>query len=306
MAGKRGEEGKLDPIIITKKVQLGGAHGGAWKVAYADFVTAMMAFFLLLWLLNATTSEQRRGVADYFAPPAASLERSGAGGPGAGQDMMEQGALPGRGAPTVVSVPLPNPPAETTEGDYEGTPRKGMPGPAEMTDDVLKRAMAKQEEERFADVARQLRANIAAAPELAEVAQNIQIDQTNEGLRVQLVDQSNASMFPAGSSQPYDQTRHLLRLIAQVLAKLPNKMVIKGHTDGQATTEVDGRSNWELSGERANATRRALVEAGFPVDRIAEVVGLAGSDPLEGVDPTSPRNRRISLVLMRELIPTTQ
>jgi chemotaxis protein MotB len=302
MAGKKGE-GKPDPIIITKKVQISGAHGGAWKVAYADFVTAMMAFFLLLWLLNATTSEQRSGVADYFAPPAASLERSGAGGPGAGQDVMEKGALPGRGAPTAVTIPLPNPPSDPSEGDYEGTPRKGMPGPASMSDDVLRRAMAKEEEERFSDVARQLRANIAAAPELAQFSENIKIDQTDEGLRVQLVDQSNASMFPPGSSQLYDQTRQLLRLVAQVLAKLPNKMVIKGHTDTQSLSEGGDRSNWELSGDRANATRRSLLDAGFPPERIAEVVGLAGSDPLEGVDPASPRNRRISLVLVREALP---
>ena len=281
--GGGGEEHAAAPIIVkrVKKIE-GGHHGGAWKVAYADFVTAMMAFFLLLWLLNVTTDEQKSGIADYFAPTAITLSRSGSGGLLAGRTIAEDGAR-GEGTPEVV-VQLAPPP-----------PRQGNP-----TDAEIEARKAQQEQERFDQAQKQLQATLEANPQLAQVKDNIVVDMTPEGMRIQLVDKQGGSLFPSGSAQMPERTRQLINQIAQIVQSLPNNISVSGHTDATPFAQGANFGNWELSTDRANASRRALTSAGISADRISQVVGKADTEPLDAADPFKPENRRISIVLQRQ------
>ncbi|PWC82431.1 chemotaxis protein MotB [Azospirillum sp. TSH100] len=356
MSGNSG--GNEQPIIIKKKKGgHGGHHGGAWKVAYADFVTAMMAFFLLLWLLNVTTSDQRKGIADYFSPVSVSREQSGSGGMLGGKTITVPGAQVSPSSPMSADVPVSGPPGysaqqtedaddptEATAGPGQGTgPGKpgaaapdadvadqkpnetraefqkrmeemakqlGIPGqkPGEKLSDFgerVKEAMdslqgAAKEARQFQQAATEIRQAIQSVPELEPLAQNLMIDQTPEGLRIQIVDQDRVSMFPGGSGQMYPQTRQLVQQVAKALSKLPNKLSISGHTDSSPFPAGSGRDNWDLSTERANATRRALLAGGIDPTRIQDVIGKADRDPLVADQPNSPRNRRITMVLLRE------
>ena len=291
--------------IIVKKVKKGGHeahHGGAWKVAYADFVTAMMAFFLLLWLLNATTEEQRRGISDYFAPASVSHSQSGAGGLLGGRAISVPGAqVSGTSTPSV-NVPL-----TPGEGESAADERGAESGGAVKSDrktaeeESAARAAAQAAEERFADAERELKEAIQKAPELKGLEENLLIDKTPEGLRVQIVDQEGKPMFALGSAKPLERTVLLLAKISQVIQKLPNRISVTGHTDALPYKgNQNGYSNWELSSERALSTRRTLVDSGLTQDRLAMVVGRAAEDPLVPEEPNSPRNRRITIVLLRD------
>jgi chemotaxis protein MotB len=288
-------------IKKVKKVAGHGHHGGAWKVAYADFVTAMMAFFLLLWLLNATTEEQKRGIADYFTPSTASDSRSGAGSILGGQTLASPGASLARAAVPSISVDIkPTTGAADGEGDEDA-------GPAEQGDRAhpsesdLEKALKKREDERFAKAEAELKQAIQEAPELKSLAKNLIIDRTPEGLRIQVVDQEGQPMFPLGSADMLDRTKLLMKKIAQVVAKLPNKISISGHTDAQPYRGAKaGHGNWELSSDRALASRRELITGGLKSERVLKVEGKAETDPLVKDDPKSARNRRISIVLLRE------
>lgn len=309
------------PIIIKKVVKGGhGHHGGAWKVAYADFVTAMMAFFLLLWLLNVTTDEQKNGIADYFAPASVSQSTSGSGGIMGGQTMVREGArISENGMPTVVvSVGDIEDEEENheegrkfdpagDEADEEGISnneeavdgsergRKGNPG-----DDEIAEALAKREQQAFDEAMDALEEAVAHAPlELQELAQHLMVDMTEEGLRIQLVDKSGRSMFPKGSSELAEPATKLLQLVSGVIERLPNKIKITGHTDATPYRSSNGYGNWELSADRANASRRALLNLGVPPSRIDQVTGKADQEPLVPDDPYADPNRRISIVLMR-------
>jgi chemotaxis protein MotB len=335
-------KGSNAPLII-KKIRRNKEephHGGAWKVAYADFVTAMMSFFLLLWLLNVTTDIQKRGIADYFEPTIASRSNSGAGGVLGGLTMGQPGAqdLPASPPSFHLNMPALRQPDEGDDGDQGGTvggeqskeggtaahkPADGTttdkpqakPGqktevqspeakPVEqMTQEELQKRIAEREEKQFAAAEFALRQAIQDIPELRNLADNLLIDRTPEGLRIQIVDQEKRSMFPLGSAQMEESAQKLMALVAQVVQRLPNKISITGHTD--ATPYAWGRAygNWELSADRANASRRELVNDGVPIERIDKVVGLADRDPLVPEDPRSPRNRRISIVLLREAKP---
>ncbi|QJE72831.1 flagellar motor protein MotB [Aerophototrophica crusticola] len=314
MAGGGGA-GEKAPIII-KKVNKGGDahHGGAWKVAYADFVTAMMAFFLLLWLLNVTTSEQKMGIADYFAPASASKQESGSGGILGGRTMSVPGSQMNASSPETIEVPTPGPPA-TGKGDGDADGEKDeakqfdkLGGKhaidanrdGKVDEKELQEALAKHEAQQFEKAATELRQAIQQVPELQSLAQNLVIDQTREGLRIQLVDQEGYSMFPGGSAKMFPQTAQLLALVSQAVGKLPNKLSISGHTDSTPYAPGSSYGNWELSTDRANASRRALEAAGVDSGRIETVVGKADKEHLFPNDPRSPRNRRISIVLLRE------
>ncbi len=305
------DEEKARPIIIIKKVKkvAHAHHGGAWKVAYADFVTAMMAFFLLLWLLQATTEEQKLGIADYFAPSSVSRSTSGSGGLMGGNTFTKTGARPSDQSPVGVMIQLPtNPPDWDNDGDpveSTATEETGAGGqdegaPEESEAERIEALLAKREEEQFAQAEEALRAAIESVPELQSLVNNLLIDQTPEGLRIQIVDEEGKSMFPSGSAKMYDHTRKLIRLVVDAVKQLPQRVAIKGHTDGAPFINDQGYSNWELSTDRANSSRRALLEAGLPAGRIASVIGLADTEHLDQDDPLSPRNRRISIILLRE------
>ncbi len=283
--------------IIIKKVKGGGHghHGGAWKVAYADFVTAMMAFFLLLWLLNATTDEQKSGIADYFAPAAVSASQSGSGGVLGGTVISMSGVLSANGGPSE-GASTPEQPVDPAGED--GDPEVKA-DPTEMTEEQLAAETAKREQEQFEQAAESLRQAIDSIPELAQLKNSLLIDQTPEGLRIQLADQEGTSMFPLGSSQPNDNMQRLIGLVTSVVEKLPNKISVSGHTDDLPYKSANGYSNWELSADRANAARRLLLDTGLEPGRVALVQGRAATDPLLPDDPNSARNRRISIVLLR-------
>ena len=281
------------PIII-KKVKKGGHaghHGGAWKVAYADFVTAMMAFFLLMWLINTTSPEQKRGIADYFAPASVSETTSGSGGILGGTSLSSDGSK-GAGSKDVIESLAPKAPDNVTDTGQSQTA-------AAAASQAAKDAQQKEEEAAFASAAQSLRQAMQSMPELAELSKQIIIDQTPEGLRIQLVDQEGRSMFKEGSSEPNDRARILLKAVAKIITQLPNRITISGHTSASAAGARPA-SDWTLSSARADSSRQILQSAGVDPDRIYQVSGKASADPLYPDDPMLPGNRRIAIVLLRE------
>ncbi len=284
------------PIVIkkVKKVVGGGHHGGAWKVAYADFVTAMMAFFLLMWLLNVTSPEQKQGIADYFAPASISSTTSGSGGILGGTSLGDDGAK-ADGKMSVVQQMAPEAPTETDKNGQSST-TASLDSASEQ---ALRDALAKKEQDSFASAAQSLRQSLQDMPELAELSKQIMIDQTPEGLRIQLIDQDGRSMFKENSREPNDRARILLRAVAKIINQLPNRITISGHTSASAAGKRSD-SDWSLSAERADASRQVLRGAGVDEDRIYQVSGKANSEPLYADDPTLAGNRRISIVLLRE------
>lgn len=286
------------PIIIKKKKKggHGGHHGGAWKVAYADFVTAMMAFFLLLWLLNATTEEQRNGIADYFSPTTVTQSQSGGGGMLQGQTMSEDGALTSDRAPVGINMRLPAAEPPRTPGR---TPPEDT-GEDDTRIDRLRDALAQQEKEQFTAAEEQLKQALQENPDLADLKEHLLIDQTPEGMRIQIVDAEGRSMFESGSAEPKPYTKKLLALVSDAIGDLPNDISIKGHTDAVPYSADNGYGNWELSSDRANASRRVLTGNGLEDSRISRVVGRADQDPLVPDDPNSARNRRVSIILLKQ------
>ena len=280
------------PIVI-KKVKKGGGHGhhgGAWKVAYADFVTAMMAFFLLMWLINTTSPEQKRGIADFFAPASVSETTSGAGGLLAGQALAESGARQAKETQFKEG--------SSTGGDTQGAADPDS-GTAEATEASLNQARAARENAEFQRAEQSIRQAIQDMPDLAELSKHVLMEVTPEGLRIQLVDQEGRSMFDPGGATLNPRARKLLSTVAGVVGELPNRISIAGHTDGSPPSR-SGTTNWELSSDRANAARRVLQAAGVEQNRIYQVAGKADSEPLFPDDPTLPGNRRISITLLRE------
>jgi len=298
------------PIIIKRiKKSGGGHHGGAWKVAYADFVTAMMAFFLLLWLLNAVTVEQRKGIADYFRPTLAIQPLSGQSVMLDGQPAVLDSTNGSTGAESEADSQSQGPAAQdskspNTSPDATGANASQSPDKAKSVDEQTARdVVAKAEEKQFDQVKLQIQEAIKQSPELRDLKDNLMIDQTPEGLRIQLIDRDKISMFPSGSSSMNDKSKELLQKVAQAIHGLPNKLSISGHTDAAAYAGQAGYSNWELSSDRANASRRVLVEAGIDPSRVQAVNGKAETDPLDPKNPLSPVNRRISIVLLHNLPP---
>jgi chemotaxis protein MotB len=283
-----------DAPILIKKVKKSAAHahhGGAWKVAYADFVTAMMAFFLLMWLINTTSPEQKRGIADYFAPASVSQSTSGSGGILGGTALGDQGAK-SDGSVSVVQQLAPETPQKVKDA---GKSSAAAPDDVSKTTD----AAAKKEAEDFSSAAQSLRQALQDLPELAELSKQVLVDQTPEGLRIQLIDQEGRSMFEPASAKPNDRARVLLRAVAKVVNQLHNRITIAGHTSQTPSGAASG-DDWALSAARANAARAVIQDAGVQADRIYQVSGKANSDPLYADDPTLPGNRRIAIVLLRE------
>jgi len=348
------------PTIIIRREEIieGGHHGGAWKVAYADFVTAMMAFFLLMWLLNATTQEQKRGLADYFGPNSLTpRSNSGFGAPFGGLTPNLEGSLASdRGAVQLTTGPT-LPIIDMDENDDDTpvmTPKQHSSGPSLLTvaqdtgaqdtgaqdtgaqdtgaaplssqataqaeaarapgsPPVVKRTASpaatkaaeaeveREQRERagFEQAAEQIREAVRSDPALAGLAKQLAIDVTPEGLRIQIMDEDRQPMFAFGASALNDRARALLSKVAPVLLRLTQPVAIDGHTDAAPYRGAD-RSNWDLSAERANATRRLLTDAGLPEARIRSVAGHADRDPLLPANPLAAANRRIAILVLRD------
>ena len=276
-----GDSKKLQPIII-KRVKKGGhaVHGGAWKIAYADFVTAMMAFFLLMWLLGSTTEGDKKGIADYFGAP---LKVAMAGGSGSGD---ASSVVKGGGADLTRSS------GQVKQGDVEAQKKTYQLK-------ALKAEQRRAEAARLEALKRKVEDVLANNPRLAALKSQIRLEMTPDGLRIQIVDEQSRAMFDSGSALVKPYMRDLLREIGSVLAEVPNHLTLEGHTDAQPFGAGErGYSNWELSSDRANASRRELGAGGLPDDRVLLVQGMAASVLFDSHDPLGAVNRRISINVM--------
>ncbi len=342
---------RIDTTVVVKRhhpTDEEEEHNGTWKLAYADFVTAMMTFFLIMWLMNITTVEQRQGIADYFNPVSVSQSNSGADGMLAGRTAAAAGALTSPGGTDANGAPVASPPVVASVGDSDrepagrkdpmphppGEPARTRPVdllkpapaslPAPLTDGRGDEAagirLSRAELESMLDrqtaslsdrigleeLERDIRRRLAVSPELGALSDSVLIQQVPEGLRIQLTDQATFSMFAVGSAAMNEPGRRLMRLIATAMAPLPNGLAISGHTDSLGYAAAARYGNWELSSDRANAARRELVAAGVPAARIRRVEGRADLDHLEAGQPLDPRNRRISITLLRADSPPRQ
>ncbi|HJY39642.1 MAG TPA: flagellar motor protein MotB [Steroidobacteraceae bacterium] len=280
------------PIII-KKIKKGGHghHGGSWKVAFADFATAMMAFFLLMWLMEATTEEQRGAISEYFNNPSDIQGASPVPSPspiqgpgGASTSMIKLGG----GMELHHDPATPAPIAPPTPGVQTAT-RPDDDGAQEE----------KLDNERLAALMEALKKGIEERESLAKFKDQILLDVTPEGVRIQIVDHERRSMFPLGSARLENFSSDIIKELAHIISSVPNRISISGHTDVKAYVAVN-YTNWELSADRANAARRALIAGGLPAEKIGRVVGLASSVLLDPSAPDSPINRRISIVVMNK------
>ncbi len=284
-----GDAKKLQQIII-KRIKKGGhaVHGGAWKIAYADFVTAMMAFFLLMWLLGSTSEGDKKGIADYFASP---LKVAMAGGSGSGDSSH---VVKGGGEDLTRST------GQVKRGEQEA--KRSTVNLHQLKDQQRRAEVARLE-----DLKRRVQERLDQNSKLAGLSAQIRLDMTVDGLRIQVIDQEQRPMFASGSAAVQPYMRELLREVGAVLAEVPNRLTLEGHTDavpfsghapGSPERRERGYSNWELSADRANASRRELLAGGLPDEQVLRVQGLAASNPFDRTDATAPSNRRISIIVM--------
>jgi chemotaxis protein MotB len=270
------------PIIVKKVIVEGhgGHHGGAWKVAYADFVTAMMAFFLLMWLLGATTEKQRRALADYFTPTLVQIRQNGGGANGlfGGESITSRDNYPERAGQT-------------------GTRSITIPRDATGTADTGGQDDRQRDQQRFQEMQRRIEERLARNAQLRRLRRNMRFTQTREGLRIDLVDEGDFAMFALGSEVMLPEARALVTEIAGVIAEHPNQLIVRGHTDALPYAAGRRMSNWRLSAGRADATRQALVAAGVGNGRFDRIEGVADREPFNARDRNDPRNRRMSVTL---------
>ncbi|HEY3326611.1 MAG TPA: flagellar motor protein MotB, partial [Novimethylophilus sp.] len=277
-------EDNIQPIIV-KKIKKGGHghHGGAWKIAYADFVTAMMAFFLLMWLLGSTTKEQKQAISDYFNNPSAV---SGPGG--ASTSMIKIGG----------GKDVTHSEGDTKKGsNKDERPKETQPAPkkAEVGE------ITKDDKQRLLELKKELENAIDASEALKPFKDQLLLEITKEGLRIQIIDKENRPMFNSGSSvmQPY--ASEILKEIGKVINHVPNKISLSGHTDATPYSKFSGiYTNWELSADRSNASRRALISGGMDEDKVARVVGLSSAVLFDKDNPYNPINRRISIIVLNK------
>ena len=271
------------PIVVRRiKKHAAGAHGGAWKIAYADFVTAMMAFFLLMWLLGSTTSGDLKGIAEYFQTPlkVALMGGSGSGDSsslikGGGQDLTRSAGQQMRG---------------TIDAEKKVINLK-----------AAEAERARREKAKLEELKDRIERAIDNNQALKPFRNQLLLDMTSEGLRIQIVDENNRPMFASGSAHLQPYSRDILREIGKALNDMPNRLSISGHTDAKPYAGGDkGYSNWELSADRANAARRELIEGGLGENRMLRVVGLSSAVLFDTNNPLNPINRRISIIVMNK------
>jgi chemotaxis protein MotB len=294
------------PIIIVRKKKGGHAHhGGAWKVAYADFVTAMMAFFMVMWLVAAVSKEQRAAIFDYFKNPSMEPGKSSKAAPGqmgpggastspinlhGGLDSMRPTPTKltrngGTAAPVMSRIDKSQDGSATSKAD-------------KLTPEQVAQAQQEAEHKQLESLMAELREAVSKSQALEPFKDQLLLDITPEGIRIQIVDAQNRPMFDVGSARLRDYTTAILHELAPYLASVPNRISLTGHTDIRPYPSTNGYTNWELSADRANAARRALTAGGLADEKISRVVGLSSSVLFDKNDPQSPINRRISIVVM--------
>ncbi len=296
MARKPGER----PIVIVKRYKRagGGHHGGAWKVAYADFVTALMAFFLVMWLVTAVSKEQRAAIFDYFKNPSMEPGKSvkpapGMAGPGGASTSLINlhGALDERRMPAAVRAHAQQPVSAP-----EALPQEQQRAAAALARE--RESVSAAERKQLDSLMEDLKKAVENSQALVPFKDQLLLDITPEGLRIQIVDQQNRPMFDSGSAHLKPYTEAILTELARYLNTVPNRLSLTGHTDGAPYAGASGRTNWDLSSDRANAARRALEAAGLSTDKTARVVGLSSSVLFDRADARNPVNRRISIIVM--------
>jgi chemotaxis protein MotB len=287
MAKGRNADGEaVAPIIIKKVRKRGhGHHGGSWKVAFADFATAMMAFFMLMWLMGSTTEQQKGAISEYFNNPSAVPGTS---------TVPTPSSISGPGGASTSMIQLGGGMELHTDTDSEdGPPNQN----GAINDDEAEKRAEALDRERLNSLLHELKEAIDAREALARFKDQILLDITPEGVRIQIVDHDRRSMFPLGSARLEEFSANILFELASIIKTVPNKISVSGHTDIKPYL-ANNYSNWELSADRANAARRALVTGGLPTEKVGRVVGLASSVLLDAAVPDSPVNRRISIIVM--------
>jgi chemotaxis protein MotB len=297
------------PVIVIKKViddGHGGAHGGAWKIALADMMTAMMAFFLLMWLLGAANADQRKSIADYFRPTSHSLtpigEMAGSNGVLGGRSIIDPDAFPFSARQTGLLERLtprseggPNP--DTDPGPENDNP---APDPDKLTPEQKKQIAAQADAENFQKLEKEIKKQLAENKRFEQLKDQVAISRDKDGLRIEIIDKADFAMFPSGSNNMQGKAAALIKEVAASLADMPNKVAIRGHTDAVPFQNPDGRNNWSLSAERAEATRQILEKSGLPSQRFTRIEGVADTDPFNPKDPRDPRNRRMSITVLNQ------
>ena len=294
----------LAPIIVIKKIQPGhgGAHGGGWKIALADMMTAMMAFFLLMWILGASQDVQRKSVADFFTPSNSMAQvqmgaTAGSNGLFGGRSIIDPDGFPYTAKQTAMM--------QMVTPRSEGGPTENEPSPNtenardndEQSKTEQKQATEAADKANFDKMEKEVREQLAANPNLEQVQNQVQFVREKEGLRIEVIDKADFSMFPLGSTKLQPQAQALMTEIAKSLAGTDNKLSVRGHTDSVAFANKEGRNNWSLSAERAEATRATLEKSGIKSDRFTQIEGVADTAPYNPNDPKDPRNRRISITV---------
>ncbi|MBE7732359.1 flagellar motor protein MotB [Devosia faecipullorum] len=289
------------PIIIKKiKKNKHAHHGGAWKIAYADFVTAMMAFFLLMWLISMTTPEQKEGLADYFAPTSASNSTSGSGGILGGTAMDNSGSMmSGSSADVITDVEASPQSADkgTTDNNVGGVTRDSGSGQSASSDNDVN--LSSEQDQAFHSAAASIKQAWQALPELTPFMDNLLVEKTEDGLDIQIMDQQGRPMFPEGSKYPTEVTRVALAAIGPILQQLNSQLNISGHTAAGGRYENPRYGPWELSADRANVVRSTLGEFGLSDDRIKSVIGRATDEPFFPNDPYMAANERVRISVIQ-------
>lgn len=297
------EAAALAPIIVVKKIMPGhgGAHGGAWKIALADMMTAMMAFFLLMWILGATNESQRKSVADYFKPTSHSQitmgKLAGSNGILGGQSIIDPDGFPYTAKQSA--------PMERVTPQSEGGPTENDPSPnsenardnEQVTQDEKKKIIEEADKTNFDKLEKEVREQLSQNPKLEKIKDQVQFVREKEGLRVEIIDKADFAMFSLGTTQLQPKAQALIEEISRSLASMPNKLSVRGHTDSVAFANSENKNNWSLSAERAETTRALLEKKGVNASRFAQIEGVADTAPFNPNDPKDPRNRRISITV---------
>ncbi len=293
MAAARAPHGNnLPPVIIVKKIVDGGHaghHGGAWKVAYADFVTAMMAFFLLLWILGATTEKQRKALADYFTPTLVELKQNSAGSNGllGGSSLTDADNYPHKASQTGTrSLTIP---AGMSGGIKVGTGDKG---------NLKSSGMMAEDKANFTKMKRRVEAQIQSNARLSKLGKHVRFTMTRDGMRIDLLDDADYSMFALGTTVFAPEASNLMTLVAEAIRDTQNPIMIRGHTDSLPYGDPRAMNNWMLSSSRAEATRRRLAQGGVGEARFERIEGVADREPMVTQNPADPRNRRVAITLL--------
>ena len=311
----------LAPVIIIKKIEEGhgGAHGGAWKIALADMMTAMMAFFLLMWLLGASNADSRKSIADYFKPTSHSLtpvgQMAGSNGVLGGRSIIDPDAFPyamrqtgllerltprSEGGPNPDTDPGPENENEAKDPTSGTGKSEGGSDPDQLTKEQRKEIAEQQDQENFEKLEKDIKEKLAENKKLEQIKDQVSITRDKEGLRIEIIDKADFAMLPSGGVGMQGKAAALISEVAASLADMPNKVAIRGHTDAVPFQNPEGKNNWSLSAERAEVTRQLLQKKGIKEDRFTRIEGVADTDPFNPKDKFDPRNRRMSITVLNQ------